>query len=148
MERHLDQPRTASPAVPTLDYTATCVRPPWSQLPPPVRHLVGEAAGSPVVRADEPPGSGFTGGFAAVVHLADGRRVFAKAGSSRNPHLVSAYAQEAVVLQALPASAPAPRYIGHGHLAADVADEHEWQVVVAEAADGHLPQPWTDADLS
>ncbi|GAB3593876.1 hypothetical protein GCM10027446_16780 [Angustibacter peucedani] len=112
-----------------------------------MQQLVGTAAGSPVVRADDPPGSGFTGGFAAVVHLADGRRVFAKAGSSRNPHLVAAYAQEARVLAALPSGAPAARYVGQGHLDAGTADEHEWQVVVAEALDGRLPQPWTEPDL-
>ncbi len=130
--------------VPRVDYTATSQRPHWHQLPHGVQAAVGAAAGSPVVRAEPPPGSGFTGGFAAVVHLADGRRAFAKAGSSRNPHLVAAYAQEALVLGALPAGTPAARLVGSAHLDAGTVDSHEWQVVVAEVVDGVLPQPWTD----
>lgn len=130
------------------DYTATVVRPRWHDLPERVRQAVGEAAGSPVARADDPPGSGFTGGFAAVVHLLDGRRVFAKAGSAVNPHLPRAYAQEALVLQALPAAAPAPRFVGAAHLPPGEADEHEWRVVVAEVAEGRIPHPWTSATLT
>jgi hypothetical protein len=110
-----------------------------------VQQAIGMAAGAPVVSADDPPGSGFTGGFAAVVHLEDGRSVFAKAGSSVNPHLVDAYAQEAAVLQWLPATLPAPRFVGAAGIAAGEVDEHRWQVVVAEAVSGALPQPWTDA---
>lgn len=131
-----------------VDYTATCERPRWSELPEPVRQAVARAAGGTVVAADEPPGSGFTGGFAAVVHLADGRSVFAKAGSSRNPHLAPSYAQEATVLRALPVGVPAPAFVGAAHLPAGAVDEHEWRVVVAERADGALPQPWTEAALS
>ncbi|MGN6303078.1 MAG: phosphotransferase [Angustibacter sp.] len=126
-----------------VDYTATCARPRWDDLPPGVRQAVAQAAGARVVAADDPPGSGFTGGFAAVVHLDDGRSVFAKAGSSRNPHLTQAYAQEARVLRALPEGVPAPAFVGEAHLAAGEVDEHEWRVVVAERADGALPQPWT-----
>ncbi len=143
-----DRPVSSVVPVPVVDYTATSVRPSWTQLPVAVREAVGRAAGAPVVRADEPPGSGFTGGFAAVVHLADGRRAFAKAGSSRNPHLVSAYAQEARVLRVLPAAAPSPRFVGQAHVPAGVVDEHEWQVVVAEVADGRLPQPWSERDVA
>jgi len=141
------KPVTDDPPV-NVDYTATSVRPHWEQLPDAVQRAVEQAAGSPVVSAEPPPGSGFTGGFAAVVHLADGRRVFAKAGSSRNPHLCSAYAQEAVVLRELPAAVPAPRFVGASHLPPGEADEHEWRVVVAEVADGTLPQPWTDDALA
>ena len=126
-----------------VDYTATCARPRWDDLPVGVRQAVAQAAGGRVVAADAPPGSGFTGGFAAVVHLEDGRSVFAKAGSSRNPHLTQAYAQEAKVLRALPAGVPAPGFVGEAHLAAGEVDEHEWRIVVAERAEGELPQPWT-----
>ena len=138
----------ATPEPVAVDYTATCVRPRWHDLPAPVQAAVSQAAGSPVVSADDPPGSGFTGGFAAVVHLADGRSVFAKAGSSRNPHLPAAYAQDAVVLRALPAEAPAPRLVGDAHVPAGVVDEHEWRVVVAERAPGALPQPWNEDALA
>lgn len=132
----------------SVDYTATCARPQWGDLPAAVRQAVAQAAGGRVVAADEPPGSGFTGGFAAVVHLDDGRSVFAKAGSSRNPHLPQAYAQEATVLRALPDGVPAPAFVGEAHLAAGEVDEHEWRVVVAERAEGALPQPWTAQALT
>lgn len=130
---------------PSVDYRATCVRPRWEELPAGVRQAVADAAGSPVVAADDPPGSGFTGGFAAVVRLRDGRRVFAKAGSSRNPHLVAAYRQEARVLATLPVGVPAPRLVGSAGVEPGDVDEHAWQVVVAEAVDGSIPQPWTEA---
>lgn len=136
------------PPIPQVDYTDTCRRPPWAQLPTPVQEAVGAAAGSPVVSADPSVRSGFTGGFAAVVHLVDGRRVFAKAGSSRNPHLVAAYDREAVVLQALPSACPAPAFVGAASLEPGEVDEHEWSVVVAEVVDGSIPQPWSDAHLS
>ncbi len=132
--------------VPSLDYTATVRRPTWTQLPAVVQHAVGAAAGSAVVGADQPPGSGFTGSFAAVVHLRDGRRVFAKAGrgSDANPHVLAALTQEATVLAALPPAVPAPRLVG----AARVEDgDHPWQVVVVEAVSGRLPQPWTEAHV-
>jgi hypothetical protein len=133
--------------LPEVDYTATVRRARFEELPAGVQAAIGHACGSDVVRADAPPGSGFTGGFAAVVHLRDGRSVFAKAGSSVNPHLVSAYAQEAWVLQQLPPAVPAPRYVGAVSLPAGEVDRHEWQVVAAEAVAGDLPQPWTSQAL-
>lgn len=132
--------------VPDLDYTATVRRPYWATLPDAVQAAVGEAAGCGVVRADPPPGSGFTGSFAAVVHLRDGRRVFAKAGRGRddNPHVLRALTREASVLAALPSGTPSPRLVG----ARRVKDgEHPWQVVVTEAVEGRLPQPWTEGDV-
>ncbi|WP_426566438.1 aminoglycoside phosphotransferase [Angustibacter sp. McL0619] len=134
-------------ARPTVDYTASVVRPDWTELPEQVRQAVGRAAGSPVTRAEPSATSGFSGGFAAVVHLADGRRVFAKAGSSTNPHLCTAYAQEALVLQGLPPGVPSPAFVGAGRLDPGEADEHEWRIVIAEVAQGRLPQPWTERDL-
>ncbi len=136
------------PPLPAVDYTDTCSRPPWHQLPSAVRGAVDRAAGSPVVRAAEPVRSGFTGGFAAVLELRDGRQVFGKAGSSRNSHLPAAYAQEARVMQALPPDCPAPAFVGAAHLPAGEADEHEWRIVVAQAVDGRIPQPWTEASLA
>ena len=132
--------------VPDLDCTATVRRPAWTQLPDSVRAAVGDAAGSAVTHADPPPGSGFTGSFAAVVHLRDGRRVYAKAGrgSDDDPHVLRALTQEARVLSALPCEVPAPRWVG----AERIEDgEHPWQVVVVQAVEGRLPQPWTEADV-
>src|SRR5437763_1096580 len=67
--------------VPTLDYRVTSHRPGWEDLPAPVRAAVEAAAGGTVASAGRPVTSGFSGGFAAVLGLDDGRRVFAKAGS-------------------------------------------------------------------
>jgi hypothetical protein len=78
---------------------------------------VAQAAGAAVRHADAPVTSGFSGGFAAALDLADGRRVFAKAGSSLNAHLVAAYGQEALVLAALPPEVPAARLVGVATLA-------------------------------
>jgi hypothetical protein len=137
-----------SSPVPDLDYTATARRPAWTDLPDGVRRAVAGAAGAAVLHAGAPATSGFSGGFAAVLDLADGRRVFAKAGSSDNPHLITAYAQEAIVLAALPGQAPAPRLVGSAALLAGEVDDRAWQVVVAQVAPGRMPHPWTDADLS
>lgn len=131
--------------VPELDYRATSRRPAWSDLPAAVRAAVEGAAGSRVVAAAPPVTSGFSGGFAAVVELADGREVFAKAGSGANPHLLEAYTREAVVLAGLPAAVPAPALVGATRLdAGGVA----WQVVVAEAVRGEIPHPWTPRSLA
>ena len=91
---------------PQVDYRATSRRPQWSELPPAVRTVIERAAGGRVASAAPSVSSGFTGGFAALLRLADGREVFAKAGSAVNPHVVDAYAREAVVLAGLPARPP------------------------------------------
>lgn len=133
-----------------VDYTATSRRPEWRDLPDGVRALIEQAAGGAVRSAEPSVGSGFTAGFAAVLNLDDGRHVFAKAASTRNPHILDSYAREAVVLDALPDAVPAPRLIGRGHLAAGecAADpDHAWQVIVVEAIRGRMPLPWREADL-
>jgi hypothetical protein len=134
--------------LPEVDYRSTVRRPRWSQLPAQVRRAVADAAGCAVGQADEPPRSGFTGGFAAVVRLTDGRRVFAKAGSSSNPHVPAAYAQEAAVLRALPADVPAPRLLGATRVPAGRADEPGWQVVVTTVAPGAIPLPWNEPNVA
>jgi hypothetical protein len=102
---------------------------------------VGRLAGGPVVRADPPVGSGFTGSFAGVVATSAGRRVFAKAGSPAQPHVVRALAQEATVLTALPEGMPAPRPVGF-----DSVDG--WSVLVIEEVAGRMPgQPWTPEEV-
>jgi hypothetical protein len=134
--------------VPEVDYTATSQRPQWGELPAAVQEAVARAAGGPVLRAERSVGSGFTGGFAAVLHLAGGSRVFAKAGASANAHIIEAYRREAQVLAALPPGVPAPRLVGSAALAAGDADSQAWQIVVVEVVDGHLPVPWTEPDLA
>ncbi|HYY12658.1 MAG TPA: phosphotransferase [Kineosporiaceae bacterium] len=134
--------------VPHVDYTATSVRAQWADLPGGVRAAVERAAGGRVAHAEPSVTSGFSGGFAAVLHLAAGRRVFAKAGSGVNPYLLTAYAREGEVLAALPASVPAPRLVGTASLAPGDAGDEAWEVVVAEAADGRIPQPWDERSFA
>lgn len=133
-----------------VDYTATSRRPEWHDLPDGVRALIERTAGGAVRSAEPSVGSGFTAGFAAVLNLHDDTRVFAKAASTRNPHILEAYAREATVLAALPDDVPAPRLLGRGHHARGECPgdaEHAWQVIVVEAIEGRLPLPWTEADL-
>ena len=142
----MSQP-TAVP-VPEVDYTATSLRPTWDALPEGVRRAVADAAGSPVVRAERPPGSGFTAGFASVLHLADGRRVFAKAAWAEREHLMRAYRQEARVLAVLPEQVPAPRLVAEALVPGAEADGQDWQLLVTTALGGRLPQPWTERDVA
>jgi hypothetical protein len=121
--------------VPQLGYRVTSRRPPWVDLPPAVRAAVADAAGACVVAVGAPVTSGFSGGFAAVARLGDGREVFAKAGSGANPHLLEAYAREAVVLAGLPDVVPAPRFVGSARVEADGVPG---QVVVADVVRGRI----------
>jgi hypothetical protein len=73
--------------------------------------------------------------------LDDGRRVFAKAGSEQNPHVLRAIAREATVLAHLPAAVPAPRLVGGSSL---VVDDRRWQVLVLDHLPGRIPLPWTE----
>jgi Phosphotransferase enzyme family len=137
----LDTRRVTSLSTSAVDYTRTSRRPAWSDLPGPVRDAVGRLAGRPVVRADPPVRSGFTGSFAGVVSTSAGRRVFAKAGSPAQPHVVGALAQEASVLASLPEGIPAPRPVGF-----DSVDG--WSVLVIEVVAGRMPgQPWTAEEV-
>ena len=133
--------------VPEVDYAATSSRPQWEDLPVGVREALSVAAGGVVRRAEPSVTSGFSGGFAAVLHLVSGRRVFAKAGSDVNRHLIDAYRREALVLDALPETVPAPRLVGAASLDPGDADERAWQIVVVEAVEGRMPHPWTEPDL-
>jgi Phosphotransferase enzyme family len=136
---------TSGDPVPQVDYRATARRPQWSVLPDAVRTAVADAAGGSIASVDPSVTSGFSGGFAAVVRLTDGRRVFAKAGSAANPHLLEAYAREAIVLAGLPDAVPAPRLVGSALVDADGV---AWQVVVVDVVRGEIPQPWTPRTLA
>lgn len=124
-----------------VDYHATSRRPAWSQLPESVRVAVARLAGSPIVSADPPVGSGFTGSYAGIVTTTGGGRVFAKAGAPNQPHVVAALEQEARVLEALPHGFPAPRLLGF--TAVD-----GWSVLLLSVVAGRMPgQPWTPDDV-
>src|SRR5947209_522034 len=53
---------------PQVDYRATSRRPQWSELPPALRTVIEDAAGSRVASAAPSVSSGFTGGFASRRH--------------------------------------------------------------------------------
>jgi len=123
-----------------VDYRNTSQRPQFDDLPPVVRDALAEAAGAPVVEASPSVTSGFTGAYAGLLTLRDGRRVFAKAAGPAAPFALEAVPREAAILRRLDGRVTAPRVVGAGP-----ADD--WQVVVLEAIEGHLPgMPWTAAD--
>lgn len=123
-----------------LDYRHTSSRPAFADLPASVRLGIETAAGSAVDVAFPPVTTGFTGAYAGLLALRDGRRVFAKAAGPMAPFAQQAIPREARVLDLLAGRATAPTLVGA--MAAG-----DWEVVVLEAIDGHLPgMPWTPAD--
>lgn len=124
-----------------VDYLHTSRRPEFADLPAPVCSLLAEVAGAAIASAHPCVTTGFTGAFAALLDLADGRRVFAKAAGPQAPHARLAIPREATVLAALDGRVTAPTPVGSG------ADD-DWVVIVIEAIDGRLPGlPWTDTDV-
>jgi hypothetical protein len=154
--------------MPEVDYLHTSRRPEFADLPDEVCRVLASVAGSPIASARRSVTSGFTGAFAAVLELADGRRVFAKAAGPAAPHARVAIPQEALVLgrlDRLDGRLTAPALVGAAALraasvdgvsvdgvAVDGAaadDKEEWQVIVLEAIDGRMPGlPWTDAEVA
>ncbi|HEY7594890.1 MAG TPA: phosphotransferase [Actinophytocola sp.] len=112
----------------------------WAELPDTVRESIEVALGSAVVDAASQPG-GFSPGLAARLRLADGRRVFAKAGSATNsPHVVGFHRREAGIAGRLPAHVAAPRLLWSG-------GGDDWAALVFADVDGHPPPlPWRAAD--
>jgi aminoglycoside phosphotransferase (APT) family kinase protein len=95
-----------------------------------------------VVEAVTQP-QGFSPGLASRLRLENGRRVFIKAVSvAANPDSHKIHRQEARILAALPAAAPAPRLLW-------TYDDHGWVALCLEDVEGRHPhEPWTEADLS
>jgi hypothetical protein len=102
---------------PVVDYTATSARPPWSALPESLRTALAVALGTEIAEAGPSVGSGFTGGFAAPLKLADGREVFVKAADD-SQHPYTAYQREAELVPRLPDSIRVPRIIATAHATA------------------------------
>ncbi|MDR6861703.1 phosphotransferase [Phycicoccus sp. 3266] len=125
-----------------VDYRFTSRRPEFADLPEVVRLRIAGVAGAEVAHAHPAVTSGFTGAYAGLLELRDGRRVFAKAADPHHPFAHAALPREAAVLALLDGRAGAPRLLGTG--AADV-----WNVSVLEAIHGHLPgMPWTPAEAA
>jgi hypothetical protein len=123
-----------------VDYRHTSVRPAFDELPTQVREGIADVAGSAVDVAAPPVTTGFTGAYAGMLALRDGRRVFAKAAGPMAPFAVQAIPREAAILELLAGRVTAPRLVG----AAAVGD---WRLVVLEAIDGDHPgMPWTQGE--
>jgi hypothetical protein len=113
----------------------------WDDLPPSVRGAIARREGGEVLSATVAP-SGFSPGFAGVLSLAGGGRVFVKAGDgATNAETARLHAREAEIAGALPRGlAPAPRW----RLTVE-----GWVVLAFDAVDGRHPgSPWSDADLN
>jgi hypothetical protein len=123
-----------------LDYRRTTVRPAFATLPPEVREGIATVAGSVVEVASPPVTTGFTGAYAGLLALRDGRRVFAKAAGPATPNALQAIPREAGILRSLAGRATAPQLVGS-------ASAGDWELVVLEAIDGEMPGvPWTRRD--
>ncbi len=122
-----------------VPHDRTAQRPDWIQLPTELREAISNRLASPVSRA-EVKYSGFSPGFAAVVHTADRRASFIKAIHVASP-LAPWYRAEAAVSAELPAAIPAPRF----RWQADLAD---YVVLCFDAVVGRVPaQPWPAGEL-
>jgi aminoglycoside phosphotransferase (APT) family kinase protein len=120
---------------------ATGVRIGWHDLPGTVRAAVEAVLGAPVVEALSQPG-GFSPGTADRVRTAAGTRAFVKAVSpDQNPLSPAMHRREAEVTAGLPATAPAPRLLGHH-------DDGHWIVLVLQDVEGRHPvTPWDEREL-
>ncbi|MEV2238900.1 phosphotransferase [Micromonospora sp. NPDC049891] len=130
------------PSPPAVPYHATAQRPAWSALPAALRAAVAARLGAPVIEA-RTAGAGFTRGFAALLHTADGQRAFVKAAPhAEQPHLVDWYAREAAIVTRLPAGLPVPRLRW-------TLWEAGWYVLCLDPVDGHTPRlPWDQSELT
>ena len=123
-----------------VDYRHTSVRPAFAALPPEVRDGIATVAGSPVEVASPPVTTGFTGAYAGLLGLRDGRRVFAKAAGPSAPFALQAIPREARILRLLAGRVTAPQLVG-------ATSTGDWELVVLEAIDGDMPgTPWTQRD--
>ncbi|TDO45280.1 hypothetical protein EV643_11353 [Kribbella sp. VKM Ac-2527] len=99
---------------PLVDYGATSARPGWDSLPGSLQHALAVALGTEIAEAGPSVGSGFTGGFAAPLKLADGREVFVKAADD-SMHPYRAYQREAEIVPQLPPAVRVPEIITTAH---------------------------------
>lgn len=122
----------ALPTLTPVPHGRTARRLDWRLLPPQVRALVEQRIGFRVVAADS-AGSGFTPGFASVLHGPDGERVFVKAASTQAQRpFAEAYRAEAATLRALPDGLPVPRLLW-SH------EDDLWVLLAQEYVDGTPP---------
>lgn len=113
----------------------------WGQLPAHVRVAVEGILGDPVVAAVSQSG-GLSPGTADRVATGRGQRAFVKAVSAtQNTVSPALHRREIEITAALPADAPAPRFIGS-------FDDGEWVAIVLEDIAGRQPAiPWQRGEL-
>jgi Phosphotransferase enzyme family len=130
---------------PVVDYGATSARPGWDALPESLQHALAVALGTEIVEAGPSVGSGFTGGFAAPLKLADGREVFVKAADD-SMHPYRAYQREAEIVPQLPPAVRAPEVVATAHA---TAGDAKWFAIASAKIDGRMPgTPWTAGDFA
>lgn len=95
-----------------LDYRRTSSRPAFDDLPSEVQVGIATVAGSAIEVAHPPVTTGFTGAYAGLLALRDGRRVFAKAAGPLAPFALQAIPREAGILRVLADRVTAPRLVG------------------------------------
>jgi aminoglycoside phosphotransferase (APT) family kinase protein len=113
----------------------------WKEMPASIRAEIEQLIGGTVSTAQNCPG-GFSPGFASRLALADGRRVFVKAmDADAWPEEATTHRTEAAITAALPATVPAPQFLGS-------FDNGHWVVLAFADIDGaEPPQPWNPTDL-
>lgn len=115
-------------------------RPIWPELPASVRVLIEHMVGT--VTESRSARGGFSPGFASVLALSDGQRVFVKAISDDlTPGATALYRQDQRISEALPPAVPTPRLLA-------AREEDGWIVLAYEFADGHNPLPSRPSDLT
>jgi len=114
----------------------------WNEVPEPTRADIEALVGGRVADAENRTG-GFSPGLASRLTLRDGRRVFVKAvDGDAWPLECAAYRTEALVVRSLPASLPAPAFIGS-------FDDGRWVVIALEAIGGAPPaESWDPESLT
>jgi hypothetical protein len=106
-----------------------------------VRTAVAEALGATIAGHTDLHG-GMSPGPAAGLRLADGRQVFVKAVSADvRAHNHAMILQESAILDALPASVPAPRRLA-------TVEYGPWIALATTWAGGATGGPWTDASIA
>ncbi|MFG3289781.1 phosphotransferase family protein [Streptomyces sp. NPDC048179] len=106
-----------------------------------VRRLVSRRLGG-VVHAGPSTGSGFTSGFAAVIHGASGPQFVKAVDGGENAVIANCYRREAMINQALPPEVPAPRLQW-------IEEQDDWVVLGFDAVGGgRMPAgPWRPNEL-
>ncbi|WP_024287767.1 phosphotransferase family protein [Cellulomonas sp. KRMCY2] len=130
---------TSEPSPPPRAFSGSRLA--WADLPRTVRTRIATLAGSDVI-SETSATSGFSPGYASLLELGSGTRLFVKAVSAeQNPESPVLARAEARVAALLPpaVSAPALRWWD---------DDGTWVILAFEAVEGRSPeQPWRPEDL-